>query len=105
MSHNSIIIIAAVAALSLPCLAPSAAAAGVAFSHVNATSASPRLLGGFISHPSPPQRPPPQKPPQFSVVRNGLPNLCRLGGCYPATIGPGVNGFAGQLPAGPRLPR
>jgi hypothetical protein len=29
----------------------------------------------------------------------------RRGAGYPATVGPGVNGFAGQLPAGPRLPR
>jgi hypothetical protein len=36
MSRNSITVFAVVAALSLSCLAPGAAAAGVAFSHVTA---------------------------------------------------------------------
>jgi hypothetical protein len=62
MSRNSIVIAAAVAALGLPCLAPGAAAAGVALSHVTAFSGATRLVTGFNGPGSPQSRPPAQKP-------------------------------------------
>jgi hypothetical protein len=104
MSRNPIVAFAATAALSLACLAPAAAMARAAFGHVSAVSGSTRLLT-VSSSPSPQQRPPQRPPAKVLVGGKGLSNLCQTGGCYPATIGPGHNGFAGQLPAGPHLPR
>jgi len=77
MLRTSMIGFVAVTALGLACLAPTTASAG-------------GFRGGR------PQSPPEKPPVHLLVAHRVLPNFC-VGSCYPATLGPGRNVFAGPL--------